>query len=88
MSEDKDPDYYYIDGIKCWKKFRAPQERAYAEAIRRAYPDWKLVAGPYCPGKAGCLTYKIEKDGKYKMVHARDGDYAISEDEERWGCTV
>lgn len=78
MSEDED--FYYIDDIKVWKKFRAPMERLHVEAIRKAYPDWTLESGPYCPGKAGCLTYRIEKNGVKKFVHVSDVGYNITED--------
>lgn len=75
---DDDKDYIeYEGGIRAWKKFRAPMERMHVEAIRKAYPDWTLVNGPYCPGIAGGLTYLMEKDGEKRIVHCMDRNYEV-----------
>lgn len=78
-----DKDFFYDGDIKFYKPFCSPQEKPYVEAIQKAFPDYTMESGPYCPGKAWHLTYRIVKDGKYKVVHVRDIDYVVSTDEDK-----
>lgn len=76
---------YSID-IDVYPRFTHPMEQPYIQAIKNAYPDWILQYGPYCPGKAGCLTYGIFKDNVNLLVSVRDETYLIDSAEEFIKC--
>ncbi len=65
--------------FKFYKKFESPEEKEYIRAIKKCYPDWQLVGGPYCPGIQGGLTYKIKRNHEEKLVHCMDETYTVLE---------
>ncbi len=79
--QESSGDTYEVDGVVVYKPLCSPIEKAYAPAIRKAYPGWE-ISEPLCPGgKPGHVSYLACKDGLKVIVHVSVVDYAISEEQ-------
>jgi hypothetical protein len=68
----------YEEEIYVYPPGEYPLEQPYVEAIKKAFPGYK-VGGIYCPGKPGCVTYSIHKGDEKKIVHVHQSDLSVEE---------